>query len=136
MQVECVGLTAGTPFNEGDMVSTAPWSEESYLSGILALIRSLDANNRLVDMNSGGPANQFGLGDVNDQHMYTDPRDVPVVRLGLCLYGVEVCDCCTELSCLWRCVCRQRVSMEWSVNTRTLLPSCRVTSGSQAGATR
>ena len=60
------------------MVTTWPWSEESYLAQVLALIKSLDVNRRLVDMNSGGQANKFGLGDVNDQHLYTDPRDVPI----------------------------------------------------------
>jgi hypothetical protein len=79
-----LALTTGTPFNEGDMISTWPWSEESYLGEILALIRSLDVNKRLVDMNSGGSANKFGLGDVNDQHLYTDPHDVPVVSTPPC----------------------------------------------------
>ena len=63
---------------------TWPWSEESYLAQVLALIKSLDVNRRLVDMNSGGQANKFGLGDVNDQHLYTDPRDVPI-----CFYTIE-----------------------------------------------
>jgi len=66
--------------NEGDMVTKWPWSEQSYLEEILATIRSLDSNHRLVDMNSGGPANKLGLGDVNDQHLYTDPRDVPITK--------------------------------------------------------
>jgi hypothetical protein len=78
-----------TPFNEGDMFaafnsshlpanSTAPrFAAPIQLEGVVALVRRLDWNSRLVDLNSGGGANKFGLGDVNDLHLYTDPRDVP-----------------------------------------------------------
>jgi hypothetical protein len=68
-----------TPFNEGDMMQP-PWSEEGYLRAVVATIRSLDSNSRLIDINSGGPANGLGIGDVNDCHTYTDPKDVPITQ--------------------------------------------------------
>ena len=78
------------PFNEGDMFaafnssnlpsnSTKPSFDAPFgLQGIVDLMRKLDPT-RLVDLDSGGGANKFGLGDVNDLHTYTDPRDVAPV---------------------------------------------------------
>ena len=37
---------------------------------VVAYVRSIDNSTRLVDVNSGGPANDHNLGDVNDIHDY------------------------------------------------------------------
>lgn len=47
---------------------------------IIAFIKSLDSNSRLIDLMSGGPEDiLLGLGDVDDRHLYTDPGDVQPV---------------------------------------------------------
>ena len=112
------------------MVTKWPWSEQSYLEEILATIRSLDSNHRLVDMNSGGPANKLGLGDVNDQHLYTDPRDVPITKGQ---YGERSTLAYVRLvSCPPHAISVQ----EWSASMRTSQALCLATSGSRVDAPR
>jgi hypothetical protein len=64
--------TSHLPANSTQRRFNAPFQ----LEGVVDFIKRLDPT-RLVDLNSGGGANKFGLGDVNDLHTYTDPRDVP-----------------------------------------------------------
>lgn len=62
-------------FNEGDcwMVFT---NESKYtVEDIVALVKALDWQNRLVDTDSGGTANALPVGDVNDIHDYPGPKD-------------------------------------------------------------
>jgi len=62
-----------TVFNENDcwkVFTTKPYD----VAGVVALAKSLDSS-RLVDTDSGGGANQLGLGDVNDLHAYPNPAD-------------------------------------------------------------
>ena len=54
-------------FNEGDCVKAFLQSNPQTPSNLVDLVRRLDPS-RLVDVNSGGPANGYGLGDVNDIH--------------------------------------------------------------------
>jgi len=54
-------------FNEGDCVGAFNPAE------IVQLARQLDSS-RLVDTNSGGPANDLHIGDVNDWHTYAYPK--------------------------------------------------------------
>ena len=63
-------------FNEGDCWSvfdTPPYTVQD----IVQLARKLDWQNRLVDTDSGGGANNapFNVGDVNDIHDYPNPKD-------------------------------------------------------------
>ena len=62
-----------TTFNEADCwaVFTEPPMD---LFGIVELAREL-APMHLVDTDSGGAANNFGIGDVNDIHSYPNPGD-------------------------------------------------------------
>ncbi|EGD76874.1 hypothetical protein PTSG_12695 [Salpingoeca rosetta] len=55
-------------FNEGDMV--AHFNPQQAVD----FIRALDPS-RLVDTDSGGPANNLHIGDVNDIHDYPNPQD-------------------------------------------------------------
>ena len=48
---------------------TAPYT----VQGIVDLIRRTDWQHRLVDTDSGGWANPWGIGDVNDVHSYPNP---------------------------------------------------------------
>jgi hypothetical protein len=58
-----------TTFNEGDCVGV--FKNKPYdVPGIVALARQL-APTHLVDTNSGGPANDLHIGDVNDIHSCT-----------------------------------------------------------------
>jgi len=57
-----------TLFNEGDC-----WNSFN-VSASLDLMRSYD-QTRLIDVDSGGDANDFHLGDVNDIHTYPWPGD-------------------------------------------------------------
>jgi len=55
-------------FNEGDCVGSFNATQ------ITQIVLDLD-NSRLVDTNSGGPANGLGFADVNDIHSYPYPGD-------------------------------------------------------------
>merc|ERR1711934_1296261 len=55
-------------FNEGDMV------RHFNASAVVAWTKAYDPT-RLVDTNSGGPANNLHVGDVNDIHDYPYPKD-------------------------------------------------------------
>jgi hypothetical protein len=54
-------------FNEGDCVGVFP-----NVSDVVAWVQGYDPS-RLVDTNSGGPANDLHVGDVNDYHCYPGP---------------------------------------------------------------
>jgi hypothetical protein len=54
-------------FNEEDCVGVF-----SNVSAIVASVKAKDPS-RLVDTNSGGPANDLRVGDVFDVHTYPDP---------------------------------------------------------------
>jgi hypothetical protein len=56
----------GQTFNEGDMVA------HFDAASVVNWTRSYDAS-RLVDTDSGGPANDLHVGDVNDIHTYPSP---------------------------------------------------------------
>lgn len=67
---------AGTLFNEGDCVS------EFDVASVVSTFEALDGltsphgllgMGRLVDTNSGGPADKLGLADVHDVHSYPYP---------------------------------------------------------------
>jgi len=55
-------------FNEGDMV------KHFNASNVVKWLKAYDPT-RLVDTNSGGPANNIHVGDVNDVHDYPWPKD-------------------------------------------------------------
>lgn len=57
-----------TAFNEGDMVS------HFNATAVVQWIKNYDPS-RLTDTDSGGPANDLRVGDVNDVHSYPDPSD-------------------------------------------------------------
>jgi len=57
-----------TVFNEGDCVGVF------NVPDTVSFAQSLDST-RLFDTNSGGPANDLHLADVNDIHTYPDPGD-------------------------------------------------------------
>jgi hypothetical protein len=65
-----------TIFNEGDCWKVFDNTTKPYydVAGMVALSRHLDPTRR-VDTDSGGGANDFHLGDVNDIHSYPDPGD-------------------------------------------------------------
>ena len=56
-------------FNEGDCIKQFVKSAPETPATLVDLVRGIDPS-RLVDVNSGGPANGHGLGDVNDIHDY------------------------------------------------------------------
>jgi hypothetical protein len=67
---------AGTLFNEGDCVS------EFDVASVVSTFEALDGltsphgllgMGRLIDTNSGGPADKLGLADVHDVHSYPYP---------------------------------------------------------------
>lgn len=57
-----------TAFNEGDMVS------HFDAKAVVSWIKQYDPS-RLTDTDSGGPANNLHVADVNDVHDYPDPTD-------------------------------------------------------------
>ena len=56
-------------FNEGDCVGVF-----DNVSAVIAWAKEYDSS-RLIDTNSGGPANNLHIGDVNDVHNYPYPSD-------------------------------------------------------------
>ncbi len=56
-------------FNEGDCVGVF-----QNVTAVVEWVKAYDPH-RLVDTNSGGPANGLGVGDVNDVHDYPWPGD-------------------------------------------------------------
>ena len=62
-------------FNEKDCVGVvAP--DAAAAQRYVDTARALDAGaGRMIDTNSGGPANDYGVGDVNDVHTYPNPGD-------------------------------------------------------------
>jgi hypothetical protein len=56
-----------TVFNEEDCVGVFP-----NVTAVVEWVAAYDPS-RLVDTNSGGPANSLGVGDVNDIHSYPNP---------------------------------------------------------------
>ena len=56
-------------FNEGDCVKAFMADDPRTPADLVDLVRRADPS-RLVDVNSGGPANGHNLGDVNDVHDY------------------------------------------------------------------
>ncbi len=75
-------------FNEGDCwkAFTKPTSKYS-VEDIVALAKSLDWQNRLVDTDSGGDANNLPVGDVNDIHDYPDPKDPKPTTMKYAMIG-------------------------------------------------
>lgn len=61
-------------FNEGDCIRNFMAANPKTPSNLVDLVRKIDPS-RLVDVNSGGPGNGHGWGDVNDIHDYPQPRD-------------------------------------------------------------
>eukprot|EP01047_Picozoa_sp_COSAG01_P028566 COSAG01_NODE_1924_length_8886_cov_6.780699_4_plen_229_part_00 len=61
-------------FNEGDCIREFMSANPKTPSNLVDLVRKIDPS-RLVDVNSGGPGNGHGWGDVNDIHDYPQPRD-------------------------------------------------------------
>lgn len=62
-----------TTFNEGDCVGVFK-TPPNDVKSITDLAKRLDST-RLVDTNSGGPANNLHIADVNDIHSYPSPGD-------------------------------------------------------------
>jgi len=58
-----------TVFNEFDCVQAFP-----NVSAVVDMVRDMDPS-RLIDTNSGGPANDLHIADVNDIHTYPYPGD-------------------------------------------------------------
>jgi beta-galactosidase/beta-glucuronidase len=56
-------------FNEGDCIKDFLKSAPETPAKIVELVRGIDPS-RLIDINSGGPANEFNVGDVFDIHDY------------------------------------------------------------------
>jgi hypothetical protein len=62
-------------FNEDDC-----WKRDGFdVNGTVAMVRGLSGNRRLINTNSGGGANDFHIGDVNDDHSYSRPLPAHVV---------------------------------------------------------
>jgi hypothetical protein len=66
-----------TLFNEGDCVGVFNQASPYTFTELMSGIRMIDWQHRLIDMDSGGPANAPGvnIGDVNDIHTYPYPKD-------------------------------------------------------------
>ena len=62
-------------FNEGDCWMVFTKESKYTVEDIVALVKALDWQNRLVDTDSGGAANALPVGDVNDIHDYPGPKD-------------------------------------------------------------